>query len=122
MMSKGRLKPGQQTTGGPEHSRRPARLLILVKRIHPELIPPSETTFRTPDPWHGLPPALRPSQANDRGPSTGLGAQGPARSDGLEKVLKAELIRLGWRLEKTHDLDRLLDELVTPEFSHEGCA
>lgn len=30
----------------------------------------------------------------------------------LEKVLKAELIRLGWPLERTHDLDRLLDELV----------
>jgi len=30
----------------------------------------------------------------------------------LEKVLKAELIRLGWALEKTHDLDRLLDALV----------
>ena len=30
----------------------------------------------------------------------------------LEKVLKAELIRLGWRLEKTHDLDRLLDALL----------
>jgi HEPN domain-containing protein len=25
----------------------------------------------------------------------------------LEKVVKAELIRLGWRLEKTHDLNRL---------------
>ena len=31
----------------------------------------------------------------------------------LEEVLKAELIRLGWALEKTHDLDRLLDELVS---------
>ncbi len=31
----------------------------------------------------------------------------------LEKVLKAELIRLGWPLEKTHDLDRLFDELVS---------
>jgi len=30
----------------------------------------------------------------------------------LEKTLKAELIRLGWGLERTHDLDRLLDELV----------
>ena len=25
----------------------------------------------------------------------------------LEKIVKAELIRLGWRLEKTHDLNRL---------------
>ena len=25
----------------------------------------------------------------------------------LEKVLKAELLRLGWFLEKTHDLERL---------------
>jgi HEPN domain-containing protein len=29
----------------------------------------------------------------------------------LEKVLKAELLRSGWFLEKTHDLDRLLDYL-----------
>ena len=29
----------------------------------------------------------------------------------LEKVMKAELIRDGWRLEKTHDLDRLLEIL-----------
>jgi HEPN domain-containing protein len=30
----------------------------------------------------------------------------------LEKILKAELIRLGWHLEKTHDLNRLVDELT----------
>ena len=30
----------------------------------------------------------------------------------LEKVIKAELIRLGWPLEKTHDLVRLHDRLV----------
>ena len=30
----------------------------------------------------------------------------------LEKILKAELIRTGWTLEKTHDLNRLLQELV----------
>ena len=29
----------------------------------------------------------------------------------LEKIMKAELIRTGWRLEKTHDLDRLLEAL-----------
>lgn len=29
----------------------------------------------------------------------------------LEKVLKAELLRTGWTLEKTHDLDRLLEAL-----------
>src|SRR5439155_21050464 len=29
----------------------------------------------------------------------------------LEKVLKAELIRIGWRLEKTHDLLKLYGEL-----------
>lgn len=33
-------------------------------------------------------------------------------SEVLEKVLKAELIRIGWELEKTHDLDRLLQCLV----------
>ena len=35
---------------------------------------------------------------------------GPCRAklaEALEKVLKAELIRLGWALEKTHDLQRL---------------
>ena len=31
----------------------------------------------------------------------------------LEKVLKAELIRLGWFLEKTHDLHRLAKQLET---------
>lgn len=30
----------------------------------------------------------------------------------LEKILKAELIRAGWSLEKTHDLNRLFDLLV----------
>lgn len=30
----------------------------------------------------------------------------------LEKILKAELIRLGWPLEKTHDLDKLGGELA----------
>ena len=29
----------------------------------------------------------------------------------LEKVLKAELIRLGWFLERIHDLQKLIDEL-----------
>ena len=30
----------------------------------------------------------------------------------VEKILKAELLRLNWTLEKTHDLGRLLSELV----------
>ena len=30
----------------------------------------------------------------------------------LEKILKAELLRLDWTLEKTHDLNRLLQSLV----------
>ena len=30
----------------------------------------------------------------------------------LEKILKAELIRTGWPLEKTHDLNRLFDFLA----------
>ena len=30
----------------------------------------------------------------------------------LEKILKAELIRVGWALEKTHDLERLLQGLT----------
>lgn len=29
----------------------------------------------------------------------------------LEKIIKAELLRTGWALEKTHDLDRLLEAL-----------
>ena len=29
-----------------------------------------------------------------------------------KKILKAELLRLGWTLEKTHDLNRLLQSLV----------
>ena len=35
----------------------------------------------------------------------------------LEKIIKAELLRLGWRLEKTHDLNRLalaLRRLASP--------
>lgn len=32
-------------------------------------------------------------------------------AESLEKLLKAELIRSGWFLEKTHDLDRLLGHL-----------
>jgi HEPN domain-containing protein len=31
----------------------------------------------------------------------------------LEKILKAELIRQGWFLEKTHDLERLRKELLS---------
>ena len=34
-------------------------------------------------------------------------------SEVLEKIIKAELIRSGWRLKKTHDLERLLEILVT---------
>ena len=33
-------------------------------------------------------------------------------AEALEKILKAELLRLGWFLEKTHDLQRLADELI----------
>jgi HEPN domain-containing protein len=33
-------------------------------------------------------------------------------AEAVEKIMKAELIRLGWELERTHDLERLLDELV----------
>ena len=32
-------------------------------------------------------------------------------AEAVEKVMKAELIRLGWFLEKTHDLEKLLGEL-----------
>jgi HEPN domain-containing protein len=30
----------------------------------------------------------------------------------VEKTMKAELIRLGWTLERTHDLERLLDAMT----------
>lgn len=33
-------------------------------------------------------------------------------AESLERILKAELLRLGWTLEKTHDLNRLLQSLV----------
>ena len=33
-------------------------------------------------------------------------------AEALEKIMKAELIRLGWTLERTHDLEHLLDELI----------
>jgi HEPN domain-containing protein len=33
-------------------------------------------------------------------------------AEALEKCLKAELIRLGWRLIRTHDLQHLADELA----------
>lgn len=32
-------------------------------------------------------------------------------AESVEKILKAELIRIGWELEKTHDLERLRLEL-----------
>jgi HEPN domain-containing protein len=40
----------------------------------------------------------------------------------LEKILKAELIRTGWFLEKTHDLERLYAELVSrsPELARQA--
>ena len=40
-----------------------------------------------------------------------LGARGKL-AEILEKILKAELLRIGWTLEKTHDLERLLQSLV----------
>jgi HEPN domain-containing protein len=40
----------------------------------------------------------------------------------LEKVLKAELIRLGWPLEKTHDLEVLLDAMSARRSDLAGAA
>jgi HEPN domain-containing protein len=40
----------------------------------------------------------------------------------VEKTMKAELIRLGWALERTHDLERLLDELVARHSDLVGAA
>lgn len=39
------------------------------------------------------------------------GAQGKL-AEVLEKIIKAELIHLGWSLERTHDLGKLLGELT----------
>ena len=36
-------------------------------------------------------------------------------AEAFEKALKADLIRRGWRLEKTHDMQRLLDELAVSD-------
>ena len=43
-------------------------------------------------------------------------------AEALEKLLKAELIRRGWRLVKTHDLQHLADELALrdPELEAEA--
>jgi HEPN domain-containing protein len=41
-----------------------------------------------------------------------FGATRSKRAEVLEKILKAELLRLGWTLERTHDLNRLLQSLV----------
>jgi HEPN domain-containing protein len=44
--------------------------------------------------------------------TTGFAAARSKLAEILEKILKAELIRTGWPLEKTHDLNRLFDLLV----------
>jgi HEPN domain-containing protein len=44
--------------------------------------------------------------------TTGFAAARSKLAEILEKVLKAELIRTGWPLEKTHDLNRLFDLLT----------
>ena len=33
-------------------------------------------------------------------------------AEALEKIMKAELLRLGWKLVKTHELERLLQALI----------
>jgi len=38
----------------------------------------------------------------------------------LEKILKADLLRQGWQLEKTHDLRKLGGELVSRDPALEG--
>lgn len=47
--------------------------------------------------------------------TTGFTAARAKLAEILEKILKAELIRLGWSLERTHDLNRLFDLLVERE-------
>lgn len=41
-------------------------------------------------------------------------------AEALEKLLKAELIRQGWRLAKTHDLQYLADELAARDAALEA--
>ena len=43
---------------------------------------------------------------------TGFTACRSKLAEVVEKAMKAELIRLGWTLERTHDLERLLDEAI----------
>jgi len=45
-------------------------------------------------------------------PEVGFGTCRGKLAEVLEKVLKAELIRLGWPLERTHDLNRLAEAML----------
>ena len=45
-------------------------------------------------------------------PEVGHGTCRGKLAEVLEKVLKAELIRLGWALERTHDLNRLAEAML----------
>lgn len=47
--------------------------------------------------------------------STSFNAARSKLAEVFEKVMKAELIRLGWPLEKTHDLNRLFDLMAEHE-------
>ena len=51
---------------------------------------------------------LRPGIANE----WGFSMCRSKLAEAVEKILKAELIRLGWPLEKTHDLVQLHDRLI----------
>ena len=72
---------------------------------------PRKTDSRNPADWLWISAAdldvIRLSMAAEIGFSTLKGKL----AEVVEKIMKAELIRTGWRLEKTHDLDRLLEIL-----------
>jgi len=51
---------------------------------------------------------IRPAAAQE----AGFTACRSKLAEAVEKTMKAELIRLGWTLVRTHDLEHLLDELI----------
>jgi len=73
---------------------------------------PRKTDSANPGDWTAI---AEPDLALVRLAAASEVSFGPCRAklaEALEKVLKAELIRLGWALERTHDLQRLAKFLL----------
>ena len=74
---------------------------------------PRKTNAKNPADWLWIAESdLEGVRLNVRNEVAYYGCQGKL-AEVLEKILKAELIRMNWPLEKTHDLGRLLGELAT---------